>query len=152
MLFANLDNFNIKDYERLQEAVDFLKSTDLTQTPLGRSQQEDKTFYFQTLEYETEPITDFQFEIHNKRLDLHYIVEGEERIDISPDTNYQPLNAYNKNRDIQYVKEPHRFNKMLLHQGDFILIGMHESHRTNGLINNPVHVRKIVLKLGSQED
>lgn len=77
MLFANLDNFNSKDYERLQEAVDFLKSTDLTQTPLGRSQQEDKTFYFQTLEYETEPITDFQFEIHNKRLDLHYIVEGE---------------------------------------------------------------------------
>lgn len=148
MLFVNLADFNPADYQRIQEAINFLKNTDLTKTPLGRSHQDGERFYCQTLEYMTEPITDFQFEIHNKRLDLHYLVEGEERIDVSPDTNFVPVTEYNEDRDIQYVKEPHAFNKVILHKGDLVLIGMHEPHRTNGVVDKPVHVRKIVLKLG----
>lgn len=148
MLYVNLNDFDQNDYQRLQEAVDFLKNTDLTKTPLGRSHQDGERFYCQTLEYETESIDNFEFEIHNKRLDLHYLVEGEERIDVSPDTNFVPISEYNDERDIQYVKTPDSFNQVLLHQGDFVLIGMHEPHRTNGFINQPTHVRKIVLKLG----
>lgn len=148
MLFVNLDDFDEQDYARVKEAVNFLKTTDLTKTPLGRSHQDGERFYCQTLEYDTEPIEDFKFEIHNKRLDLHYIVEGEERIDVSPDTHYVPVTDYNEDRDIQYVKEPEHFNQVILHQGDFVLIGMHEPHRTNGMLDKPVHVRKIVLKLG----
>jgi len=148
MLFVNLDDFEPKDYARLQDAITFLKTTDLSKTPLGRSHQDGERFYCQTLEYDTQPITDFQFEIHNKRLDLHYIVEGTERIDVSPNTSFTPIADYNEERDIQYVKEPHHFNQIVLHKGDFLLIGMHEPHRTNGLIDKPVHVRKIVLKLG----
>lgn len=45
MLFANLDNFNKKDYEHLQEAINFLKTTDLTKTPLGRSHQKGESFF-----------------------------------------------------------------------------------------------------------
>ncbi|KRK88464.1 yhch yjgk yial family protein [Levilactobacillus koreensis JCM 16448] len=148
LLFVNLDSFDAQDYERVQEAVSFLKNTDLTATPLGRSHQDGDRFYVQTLEYETEPIEDFEFEIHNKRLDLHYIVEGEERIDVAPDTTYVGISDYNDERDIQYVQRPTAFNQILLHKGDFVLIGMHEPHRTNGLIDQPTHVRKIVLKLG----
>lgn len=148
MLFVNLDSFDAQDYDRVKEAVSFLQRTDLTATPLGRSHQDGDRFYVQTLEYETEPIEHFDFEIHQKRLDLHYIVEGEERIDVAPDTNYVAVTDYNDDRDIQYVKQPQAFNQIVLHKGDFILIGMHEPHRTNGLITKPVHVRKIVLKLG----
>ncbi|WP_081478362.1 YhcH/YjgK/YiaL family protein [Limosilactobacillus gastricus] len=148
MLYANLNAFDFSDYQRIQEAMAFLKVTDLTKTPLGRSHQDGERFYCQTLEYETNSINEYDFEIHNKRLDLHYIVEGEERIDVSPDTNFRPISEYNDERDIQYVETPSNFNQVLLHQGDFILIGMHEPHRTNGFIDHPVHVRKIVLKLG----
>ncbi|KRM75074.1 YhcH/YjgK/YiaL family protein [Secundilactobacillus collinoides] len=148
MLFVNLNSFNNQDYERVKEATEFLKNTDLTATPLGRSHQDGERFYVQTLEYTTESIDNFQFEIHNKRLDLHYIVEGEERIDVSPDTSYTGLAEYNSDRDIQYVQEPQNINQVLLHKGDFVLIGMHEPHRTNGFITKPSKVRKIVLKLG----
>lgn len=148
MLYVNLASFDAQDYQRLQEAVDFLKQTDLTKTPLGRSHQDGDRFYVQTLEYETESIENFDFEIHQHRLDLHYIVSGEERIDVSPDTNFVGLSPYNSDRDLQYVQRPATFNQVLLHQGDFVLIGMHEPHRTNGLIDQPTHVRKIVLKLG----
>ncbi|MFC6289426.1 YhcH/YjgK/YiaL family protein [Levilactobacillus angrenensis] len=148
MLYVNLASFDAQDYQRLQEAVDFLKQTDLTKTPLGRSHQDGDRFYVQTLEYETESIENFDFEIHQHRLDLHYIVSGEERIDVSPDTNFVGLSPYNPDRDLQYVQRPANFNQVLLHQGDFVLIGMHEPHRTNGFIDQPTHVRKIVLKLG----
>ncbi|TGD18460.1 YhcH/YjgK/YiaL family protein [Levilactobacillus suantsaiihabitans] len=148
MLYVNLASFDAQDYQRLQEAVNFLQQTDLTKTPLGRSHQDGERFYVQTLEYETESIENFDFEIHQHRLDLHYIVSGEERIDVSPDTNFVGLSPYNPDRDLQYVQRPATFNQVLLHQGDFVLIGMHEPHRTNGLIDQPTHVRKIVLKLG----
>lgn len=148
MLYVNLASFDAQDYQRLQEAANFLQQTDLTKTPLGRSHQDGERFYVQTLEYETESIENFDFEIHQHRLDLHYIVSGEERIDVSPDTNFVGLSPYNPDRDLQYVQRPATFNQVLLHQGDFVLIGMHEPHRTNGLIDQPTHVRKIVLKLG----
>ena len=33
MLFVNLNDFEPRDYKRVQEAVEFLKTTDLTKTP-----------------------------------------------------------------------------------------------------------------------
>lgn len=148
MLFVNLASFEARDYERVAEAIKFLQSTDLTKTSLGRSHQDGERFYCQTLEYETEPIEHFDFEIHEKRLDLHYLVEGEERIDVAPDSKFVPVTEYLATRDIQYVKEPTQYNQVHLKAGDFVLIGMHEPHRTNGQLDHPVHVRKIVLKLG----
>ncbi|HAT55268.1 MAG TPA: beta-D-galactosidase [Lactobacillus sp.] len=148
MLFADVTAFDANDYARLTEAVNFLRHHDLDTMPLGRSHQDGERFYVQCLEYDTEPIENFDFEIHNKRLDLHYICSGEEEIDVSPDTNFVAITDYNDERDIQYVKQPKQFNRINLHKGDFILIGMHEPHRTNGLIKEPTHVRKIVLKLG----
>lgn len=148
MMYVNLNSFDHTDYDSVQKAVSFLKTVDLKSTPLGGSHQEGDSFYCQTLEYDTEPITHFDFEVHQQRLDLHYIVEGEERIDVSPDAEFVPVTGYNDNRDIQYVETPKFYNKVILHVGDFILIGMHEPHRTNGEVTTPVHVRKIVLKLG----
>lgn len=152
MLFVNLKGFDASDYSRILEAVNFLNTTDLTTTPLGRSHQSGESFYCQTLEYRTEDINNFQFEIHEKRLDLHYIVSGEEQIDVSPDTAFVPVTEYNSDRDIQYVKEPSHYNNVILHAGDFVLIGMHEPHRTNGMVDGkPSDVRKIVLKLGKEK-
>ena len=149
MLYVNLASFEPADYARLQEAIDFLETTDLTATPLGRSYQDREHFYCQTLEYETEPIERFDFEIHEGRLDLHYLVEGMEQIDIAPGVDYIAVTGYNGERDIQFVKQPEHFNQIILHQGDLVLIGMHEPHRTNGMAGKqPIHVRKIVLKLG----
>lgn len=149
MLFANVKNFNFDDYDKLQKAVSFLRDNDLTKTPIGKSHEEGKSFYCQTLEYDTEDIQNVPFEVHEKRLDLHYIVKGEEEIDISPDTIYSPSGVYNSVGDLQYVVSPKIYTKLILHEGDFVLIGMHEPHRTNGLVlGKSCHVRKIVLKLG----
>lgn len=148
MLFVNIDGFELSDYARVLEAVNFLKKTDLDTIPLGRSHQDGERFYVQCLEYETESIENFNFEIHQKRLDLHYICAGAEEIDVSPNTNFVAMTDYNDDRDIQYVEQPDHFNRVMLHQGDFVLIGMHEPHRTNGAIGKSTHVRKLVLKLG----
>lgn len=149
MLFVNLNNFDASDYSRILEAVNFLNTVDLMKTPLGRSHQNGESFYCQTLVYRTEDIDKLDFEIHVKRLDLHYVVMGEEEIDVSPSTHFVPITDYNSERDIQYVEQPSHYNKLILHAGDFVLIGMHEPHRTNGAVNGKAsNVRKIVLKLG----
>lgn len=151
MLLTKLSDYQACDYQKLARAIQFLQTTDLTKTPLGKSHQQGDSFYCQTLEYTTQKITDFDFEIHQQRLDLHYLVEGTEEIDIATDTNVQLLGSYNTQRDLQYVQPPTNYQKIILHAGDLVLIGMHEPHRTNGLVHEPTHMRKIVLKLGSEE-
>lgn len=147
MLFSNISSFNLEDYKNIQEAADFLSKFDEKNFVVGRFQRKDKPFFYQCLEYNTESINNFEFEIHKKCLDLHYIVEGEECIDISSDSSYAAISNYDNSRDIQYVQTPKCVQRISLHQGDFVLIGMQEPHRTNGVVDSSVHVKKIVLKV-----
>lgn len=149
MLYANLEEFNKNDYLKLDKARNFLKNIDVNKIPLGKSNIEGDDFYCQTLEYMTEDIEQFQFEVHKKRLDFHYIVDGQEEIDVATGITPNFNDNYNLERDIMYVKKPLHYNKIILNKGDFLLIGMHEPHRTNGMVNGTANkVRKIVLKLG----
>jgi len=148
MLYSNINSFDFNDYVNIQKAHDFLKKNDLSSLPFGRSNEEGDSFYCQKLEYDTEQIDNFNFDIHEKRLDLHYIVEGDERIDVSLDDSLVKYGEYNEDRDLQFVNQPNNFKSITLHAGDFILIGMHEPHRTNGIVKHPTHVHKIVLKIG----
>lgn len=147
MLVSSLSSFDIHDYEKTKEAIEYLKNNDLNKIPLGRNYPDGKNFYVQSLEYDTEDISDIDFEVHRKRLDLHYVVKGEERIDVGVDSESMPISDYNDERDIQYVKRPNNFNQIVLHSGDFIVIGMNEPHRTNGIVNDSNDVHKLVLKL-----
>lgn len=147
MLVSNVNEFAKEDYEQIQAAIDYLKNNQLADIKVGRHYPDRKQFYVQCLEYETENIENFDFEIHRNRLDFHYVVSGEERIDVGVRGGVTPISEYNAQRDIQYVAEPTVFNQIVLHSGDFVLIGMDEPHRTNGEVDHTSSVKKLVLKL-----
>lgn len=144
MLLTNVQHFDRRDYQTIEEAVNFLKSTDFSVMALGRHEINDQ-FYIQVLTYDTAPITEYEFEIHRHRFDIHYLVSGQELIQVSP--NPSTATHYNPERDLETVKTPATYSSLVLNQGDMLMIGMNEPHRTNGLVEQTVPVKKVVLKM-----
>lgn len=151
MLFSNIDKIDLSDYSMISKALSFLRNNDVDMLPLGKTLGSNDSFYCQKLEYMTENIEQTPFEIHQHFLDLHYIVDGTEKIDISLNPVVKVDEVTTENKDIQFVENPDTFNRVTLHKGDFLLIGMNEPHRTNGQVTSqPSFVSKIVLKLATK--
>lgn len=145
MLWTNISNFSWQDYNKTQDAIQYLKSKNWTNIPDGRIDV-NEDFYAQVLSYDTETIEQFDFEVHYERLDIHYLAAGTEVIEVSNEETDET--EYIKERDLAYVKQPRFFNEVKLQQEDILIIGKKEPHRTNGSINSkPGHVKKVVLKM-----
>ncbi|MCI1218534.1 YhcH/YjgK/YiaL family protein [Bifidobacterium crudilactis] len=145
MLWANVSTVDEKDYAKLLEAVRILRGTDWSGKP-DKHIDVNESFFAQLLEYNTQPIEDVDFEIHHHRLDIHFIVSGQETIQVSQARPAEK--TYLAERDLAFVEPPATFSSVVMHQGDVLIIGMDEPHRTNGLVNGEVSaVRKVVLKM-----
>ncbi|MFY0698229.1 hypothetical protein A8B79_10375 [Balneola sp. EhC07] len=98
------------------------------------------------LEYETKKFDLSKFENHQRYIDVHYILEGEEYIGIQDTTNLKPVTEYMENDDYQLF-EGAVDEKLILRKGNFIVLFTNEAHVTGGLIKQPQIVKKIVFKI-----
>lgn len=145
MLWINTRHFNLADYEKVRKAIVTLTTTDWKGAGVGRLEVAEDLFA-QILSYQTEPIEHFQFEVHHQRLDIHYVLEGEEIIEVS--TEHPRETGYVSERDLSYVELPQTYSRVVMHAKDMLIIGMDEPHRTNGMVGDmPSRVQKIVLKV-----
>ena len=144
MLQTRLARYDKRDDEKIEEAISILTTTDWTVMEVGRYEINDD-FNAQVLEYTTQDIEQSDFEIHHHRLDIHYIVEGEEIIEVSTDKPRET--QYLEERDLAWVEKPQSYSRVRMSKGDMLIIGMNEPHRTNGVVASPVPVKKIVLKM-----
>ncbi|MCI1634978.1 YhcH/YjgK/YiaL family protein [Bifidobacterium sp.] len=145
MLWTNVHHVDVDDYARLQQAIELLKHTDWS-VPASRHIDLDEHCFAQLLEYKTQAIENIAFEVHHHRLDIHYIVEGEETIQVSMD--HPKETEYLEERDLAHVEPPESCSSIVMRAGDALIIGMDEPHRTNGLVRGTAsNVRKVVLKM-----
>lgn len=99
------------------------------------------------LEYETRNFDLSKFENHRKFIDVHYIISGREVIGLANKDEVQPNMEYDELNDYQLfngtVKE-----KIILHEGEFLILFEHELHVTGGFVNQiGEKVKKIVFKV-----
>lgn len=97
------------------------------------------------LEYETRDFDLTKFENHVKKIDIHYIIEGSERIGINSVNNLKSNIPYNEEGDYQLfdgeVKE-----EIVLEKGDFVILFPGEAHVTGGK-HRDSKIKKIVYKI-----
>ena len=88
-----------------------------------------------------------RFEAHRKMIDIQIIVSGTEMIHLAPILQkFETLQPYDEKRDIEFMKGTVQ-DTVLLHAGEFAIIGPDAAHMPCMAVNGSTKVEKIVVKI-----
>lgn len=130
-------------HPRLDAVLDRLNDAFLYSVGTVTQQIEGDKLYVTRFSYETLPKEETFFEAHKKYLDVHVMVEGEERVEIaSPNAltlfeHKDDFYAYRGEADVDFILRP----------GMFLVVFPDDAHRIKMQVNGPQTVSKVVFKL-----
>ena len=89
------------------------------------------------------------FEDHHKRIDLFYIVEGQELVNVAkPEDMTEQVSPYNEAKDVEYSRSASKFTPVVLTPGKYIVLFPSDAHQPmlppDG---NRAPIKKIVAKI-----
>ena len=145
MIFAKLTD--AADYRgihpRLDRVIDCLNKEFLNKVGTQTQKLEGDLLYVTRFDYETIPLEEAFFEAHKKYLDVHLMVSGAERVDIShPDV----LTLFDHKDDF-YAYQGEAEQTLLLTPGSFLVVFPGDAHRIKVQVEGPENVSKVVFKL-----
>ena len=95
--------------------------------------------------YETIPQEESFFEAHRRYLDIHIMVEGEERVDMNRPEDLNLTNAQEGNDFYAYQGES--WHSTVLKPGEFLVVFPGDAHRIKVQVDGPKTVSKAVFKV-----
>jgi len=132
--------------ETWDKAFAFLKNTDLTALPAGRVELGGK-LYANVNEYEPKDREGSVFEAHQEYIDIQYVIEGYEAIDIAPLENTTITKPFDPNIDALFCTTS-EFTELQAVPGRFFIFFPDEAHRPGMKDGDEsVSVRKVVVKV-----
>lgn len=132
----------------LAEGLAYLANTDLAVLSPGRYEVGDKGMFVMVSEYETAEKTSKRPEVHQKYIDIQWLVAGEEIIgcsQYSPD--YQTVEEDFAGRDIAFFATVKKEVEVLLEQDGFAIFFPWDVHRPGCQASQVKKVKKAVLKI-----
>lgn len=109
---------------------------------------EGKRLYANVGGYMTQAREQRRFEAHQHYADIHYLLAGEESMDITPTEGLTRLEPYDSANDIVFLKDPEGpYSTIILRPGDAAVIFPEEAHKPGCLITEPTEVLKLVVKV-----
>jgi biofilm protein TabA len=136
-----------KNRGRWEKAFRFLKDNDLLKLELKRYDIDGDNLYATVSEYLSKNEETAKFEAHRKYIDIQYVVDGKEIMNIAPmATVTEVLTPYDATKDIEFIKVSKVVNYKAT-SSNFFIFFPGDAHRP-GLkddVNSPV--RKVVVKV-----
>jgi len=133
---------NLKRYPSLEAIRQF----DPAKFQQGKFDIDENGLFAIGLEYETKDVNECLWEAHQKFLDVHLILEGEERVHITDISSMTESKAYDPEHDYAlFTGEAQQ--ELVLRKKDFLVLFPNEVHRTSVRVTSPAAVKKIVFKL-----
>lgn len=127
----------------LDKALELMKPEYLAQVPYETRYIEGDELYVTRFDYETISLEDAFFEAHKQYLDIHVMIKGSERVDIShPET----LSLFESKGDF-YAYHGDAEQTLTLKEGDFLVVFPGDAHRIKVSIGQAQGVSKVVFKL-----
>lgn len=150
MLFGNVGH--VMEYAGLEEdikaCIQYAKKHDLSLFEKGTHEIDGQRLFVNIVEYTTTTPKERPWEAHKEYLDIHLMLTGSERIDLNfienlshktyePETDFLPMEG-----------EADRY--VVLHEGEFLVCGIHDGHRTAIMVDKPEAVKKAIFKVRIQ--
>ena len=133
--------------ERLQAALNYLAETDLAAMEPGRYDI-NEDFYILRQSYESKPSEACKFETHEKYVDIQWIIEGEEAIEVTDLNGMIITEPYDPAKDAQFYATPDApVSRVVVKAGSYMTLYPEIVHRAGLAEGKSVHVEKVVGKV-----
>ena len=151
MIITNINSHEISLYAGLNpyfaKAFEDIKKIVAENPEVGKYIIEEDKYFYMVQEYEAKLPEDSKFEVHEKFIDIQYVVSGCEEIRFDKPERLKP-GIEPKGDNVYYTMETDTYDTTVLSAGDFAVIFPGEAHAP-GIRHNETekNVRKIVVKL-----
>lgn len=136
----------------LDQAIEYLRETDLCGLPLGRNEVDHEQIYINKMQYDTMAEEEGIFEAHNQYLDIHMVLAGREFVCVSTREKMIEIGRDQEDDAIFYrgvAKE-----RYLLDTDHIFIAAPEDVHKAKVQGNESYKVTKIVckVKIDREED
>ena len=104
-------------------------------------------FYYNIQYYDTKSPDLCDFESHRKYIDIQFMVSGKECLEFSDISRLSVKQSYNENLDVMFWNVPENISKIVLSEGDYIVLYPEMAHRGAVICQKSEKVLKIVGKV-----
>lgn len=102
-------------------------------------------------EYDTKKVNEHGYEAHRKNVDIQYLLLGEERIACLPIERLKETKPYSEENDAAFYAADLRPQELILGNGYFAVLFPQDGHMPQLCIDEPVPVKKVVVKVRIEE-
>ena len=147
MIFGNMQNFLEYTFleVQIQKCFVYAAEHDLQNMAIGRYEIEGNDLFVNVTEYGTASVEERYWEAHKKYIDLHLMLDGQEKIDIAFTQNME-LKEYVEEKDFLPL-EGKRNCSVILNPGDFLICFPKDGHRTGIAVENVKDIKKAIFKI-----
>lgn len=136
-----------KNKERWDKAFTFLKNNDLSKLPVRRNEIDGDNVYALVQDYLSKNEEAANFEAHRKYVDIQYVINGVEMMEITPLTMKKAeVTPFNVASDIEYMTVTQKTSIKATPERFFMFFPS-DAHRPGMKAGENSRVRKIVIKV-----
>jgi YhcH/YjgK/YiaL family protein len=147
MIFGSFENceryFSVN--EKLTAAFEFIERAVREGLPVSRYELDSEGNYAFVQEYDTK--TESKWEAHRKYIDVQYIIEGVEVMDVDRISSLDETIPYDETRDIAFFEGGEGATRCVVRAGEYAIFFPEDAHRPGLCLDVPAPVRKIVVKI-----
>lgn len=147
MIFGNIKD--LKDYDFLPEDLkacfEYAKEHDLMSYEKGGHEIDGDRFFVNVVEYETTTKENRFWEAHRKYLDVHFMLDGEEQIDLNNIDSMEQKEFVEKDDFLPLEGESN--SHVVLRKGDFLICYPKDGHMTAIQVEESVKIKKAIFKV-----
>ncbi len=132
--------------ERIQEAVEFIEKLNFDEYEKGKYVVNDD-FFFMIQEYDAKEKDVARFEAHKNYVDIQYIVEGKESMEVCSVSIMEVMNPYNPEKDVEHYHDKEGVAKLVVTKGGYAIFYPTDAHKPGVRVGDNKKVKKIVGKV-----
>lgn len=133
----------------VQKALKFLAGCDFASMSPGRFDIEGDDLYMELVETATVSPASKLFEAHERYIDLHLTLSGEEWYGYAPVNNLKISEEYNSKEDITWYKGEGVYFQVP--KGQFALFFPEDSHKPCVTFRDPGIIKKLIVKISTDQ-
>lgn len=147
MIFGNRNHEKTYGFlpESIKECFEYARNNDLASFEKGSHVIDGERLFVNIVEYETTTTENRVWEAHRKYLDVHYMLDGQEQIDLNFIEN-MTQKEFVESEDFLPM-EGESEGLVVLRQGAFLICFPEDAHRTAICVQGPEKVKKAIFKV-----